>query len=83
MNQTATLTTGITARTFAFLFARFFAGFVRWYSASASKNASLETLNIVRTALSNFSAAVFPGTGGAACGFMCFPILMVKSDFAN
>lgn len=54
----------LAARPFAALFVRFFAGFVRWYSASASRKASLETLNILRTALSNFSASVLPGTSG-------------------
>src|SRR5471030_126630 len=47
------------------------ASYGSWPSASRlpSGLASLETLNICRTALPNRSASVFPGTGGVGCSF--------------
>jgi hypothetical protein len=50
--------------------ARFFFARVRFSLASSFRYASFETLNTLRTALSNLSASVLPGTWGAGAGFI-------------
>jgi hypothetical protein len=51
-------------------FARFFRARARLHFASAFSTSSFETVNILRTALSNRSNSVLPGTCGAGAGFI-------------
>jgi hypothetical protein len=54
-------------------FVRFFRACARFHFASRFSTSSFDTLNIRRTALSNFSASVLPGTFGAGSGFISLP----------
>jgi hypothetical protein len=56
-----------------FAFTRFFRTRARLHFASAFSTSSFETVNILRTALSNRSNSVLPGTCGAGAGFMAHP----------
>ena len=58
-----------------FVLARFFFSRRFFMLASFFRNSSLETLKIVRTALSSRCHGVFPGTSGAGDGFIITPIL--------
>ncbi|MGI8746698.1 MAG: hypothetical protein ACR2NN_29810 [Bryobacteraceae bacterium] len=61
-------------------FARFFFALSCFHFCSALSTSVLEIVNIFRTALSNRSASVFPGTLGAGAGFNAFSL---KGSFWN
>src|SRR5258708_2244767 len=67
----STAVTGRSCYTAFFRERRLFPAFARFrfHLASSFNSSFFETVNILRTALSNFSASVFPGTSGAGSGF--------------
>ena len=61
------------------LFVRFFLACAQFHSAPRISKSSFDTLNTIRTALSNRSEPVLPGIFGAGDGFIQAPVFLLHN----